>query len=257
MITVGIWQDNGITGSVERNLAIIGTAAEQAREKNVEVLVFPECFLTGYYQAPERVRTVAGEVTDDVLGAIAEVARRTGVALVVGSYEKTPEGIFNAAHFFAPDSSRPITYRKRALYGDWEKSIFERGNGPVLFDYKGIRFGILICFDIEFPELLRETALQHAQIVLVPTALMAPYDNVPKLMIPTRAIENGIHVVYANRIGEEGELSFVGLSCIAGPFGPIAAAGRGNELLAETIGDERLPDAIDYLHELPEIRTQT
>ncbi|AOV16202.1 hypothetical protein BJI67_03170 [Acidihalobacter aeolianus] len=254
MITVGIWQDNGITGSVERNLAIIGTAAEQAREKNVEVLVFPECFLTGYYQAPERVRTVAREVTDEVLGAIAEVARRTGVALVVGSYEKTPEGIFNAAHFFAPGASRPITYRKRALYGDWEKSIFKRGNGPVLFDYKGIRFSILICFDIEFPELLRETALQHAEIVLVPTALMAPYDNVPKLMIPTRAIENGIHVVYANRVGEEGDLSFVGLSCIAGPRGPIAVAGRRTELLSETIDDGRVSDAVDYLHELPSIR---
>ncbi|OBS09601.1 nitrilase-related carbon-nitrogen hydrolase [Acidihalobacter prosperus] len=256
MITVGIWQDNGITGSVERNLVIIGTAAEQAREKNVEVLVFPECFLTGYYQAPERVRTVAGEVTDDVLGAIAEVARRTGVALVVGSYEKSPEGIFNAAHFFAPGASRPITYRKRALYGDWEKSVFKRGNGPVLFDYKGIRFGILICFDIEFPELLRETALQHAEIALVPTALMAPHDNVPKLMIPTRAIENGIHVVYANRVGEEGELSFVGLSCIAGPFGPIAAAGQGAELLVESIGGDCGHDAIDYLQALPEIHTQ-
>lgn len=256
MITVGIWQDNGVTGSVERNLALIGTAAEQAHEKKVDLLVFPECFLTGYYQTPEMVRTLAGEVTDEVLGGIAEVARRTGVALVVGSYEKTPEGVFNSAHFFAPDSSSPITYRKRALYGDWEKTVFERGNGPVLFDYKCFRFGILICFDIEFPELLRETALQNARIVLVPTALMAPYDNVARLMVPTRAIENGIHVVYANRIGAERELSFVGLSCIAGPSGPIAVAGRGTELLSETIGDGRVSDAIDYLHELPKIHTQ-
>lgn len=256
-IKIGIWQDRGSTGDVEANVKAITGAVRDARKDSIDLLVFPECFLTGYHQSPKQVHATLNKVSEKTLLDLAGLAEKTGIALVVGSYEKAQKGIFNSAHFFSPGASTWITYRKRALYGDWEKSLFERGSGPVLFDYMGFCFGMLICFDIEFPELVRELAHAGADIALVPTALMAPYENVARVMVPARAMENGIHVVYANRVGTEGKLSYVGQSCIADPMGNAQHHPGGKGLLSETIFSRSLKQndrrIIDYAGELPSL----
>lgn len=247
---IGLWQEETPPGTLSEVIDQVGRAAAQAQAAGVALLVFPECYLTGYYRPSPDVAGIAQTVSQDHLTRLSRIADETGVAFVIGAYQVTAQGVANAAHVFLPGSSAPLTYHKRALYGDWEKSVFTSGTGPLIFDYGGRRFGVLICFDVEFPELVREAASLGADTVLVPTALMAPEDDVADFLVPARAIENGISVVYANRIGAEQELTFIGKSQICGPHSSsriVAAAGfRG--LLHAPLTTEAAP--IDYVKEV-------
>ena len=83
---------------------------------------------------------------------------------------------------------------------------------------------MLICFDVEYPEAVRALAVRGAQLIAVPTSLMAPYDVVATTMVPARAAENQVYVAYANRVGrEEGRFRYVGQSTVAGPSGEVVA----------------------------------
>ncbi|NWJ69658.1 hypothetical protein HX744_03595 [Pseudonocardia sp. ICBG1122] len=97
--------------------------------------------------------------------------------------------------------------------------------------WNGWGLGLLVCYDVEFPETVRALALAGADAVLVPTANMLPYDHVPRVLVPARAWENQVYVAYANWCGTEGSLTYGGLSCVAGPAGAVVRAGRDPELL--------------------------
>ena len=74
----------------------------------------------------------------------------------------------------------------------------------------------MICYDVEFPENVRAHALAGTDLLLVPTALMRPFEFVAESVVPVRAFENQLYVAYVNRVGPEGEFDFVGLVCLAG-----------------------------------------
>lgn len=234
-LRVGIWQGAG-SDNVPGNLALIAQAAEHARERRLELLVFPECFLTGYYRR-HGVREMAQTVNEKTIDALCRTARSADIALCVGTYELCGDAVHNSA-LFVPPSGRPLVrYRKRALFGDWEKAEFAPGRSTAIFDYRGVRLGILICFDVEFPELARELALGGAELVVVPTALMEPYENIATLLVPTRAIENQLYLAYANRVGAELDQRYVGRSRICSPTGDLLAAASADrdELISAEI----------------------
>jgi 5-aminopentanamidase len=112
-----------------------------------------------------------------------------------------------------------------------EQRLFTPGQQRVLHTIAGVRVGVLICYDVEFPEAVRALALEGAELIAVPTALMFPYTQIPKVLIPTRALENQIFVAYANRIGVEGDLKYCGLSTIAAPDGNVLAQADEAEAL--------------------------
>ena len=185
-----------------------------------------------------------------MLKTLQEMATTTGVGFVLGTYEARETGVANSAHVFLPDLPLHRSYRKRALYGDWEKASFENGQGPCIFDFGGHRFAVLICFDVEFPELVREAARAGADAVLVPTALMEPDHWIADYVVPARAIENCVTVAYANRVGVEGHLTFLGKSQICDPLArnrqPAPADFRG--LRHAPLTKPELP--ADYLAEI-------
>ena len=105
----------------------------------------------------------------------------------------------------------------------------------------GLRLGVLICYDVEFPENVRLLALQGAALVAVPTANMAPYTFVCRALVPARAYENHLFLAYANRCGREGELEYLGQSCIVAPDGTdLARAGPGEEVILADIDPARI-----------------
>lgn len=247
---IGVWQDETPSGGVAAARQVIATALAQARAEDVDVLVFPECFLTGYFRDAQQVAPCAAAVTADELSALQALCDDTGVAFVLGSYLPIHEGTANVALVFRPDTETPLIYHKRALYGDWEKSVFQAGSGPLVFDYKGKTFAVLICFDVEFPELVREAANLGADAVLVPTALMDPDHWVPDLMVPSRAIENNVMLAYANRIGDEGHLTFIGKSqlCDADTSHRVVHSETGVGLISAEL--QVNPLATDYIQEI-------
>lgn len=227
---LGIYQDEGTYGDVEANLLVIERETKRASVKGVELLVFPECFLTGYFGPdPE---TVAVQFNGPEIKALEALVKTTNVALLIGSTLVEEGNLSNAALVITPEQGHCKTYRKRMLYGDWEQDTFIAGEQACIFDYKGVKIGILICFDVEFPETCRELAKMDVDLILVPTALMEPYDRVATLLIPARALENQLFVAYANRCGEEAPIKYVGQSVIAGPEGEcISRAGRRERAL--------------------------
>jgi predicted amidohydrolase len=216
-------------------LAIMERAASRAAAGGARLLILPEMFLTGYNIGAGAVHAAAQARDGAACGAAGEIARRHGVALLYGYPELGADGqVYNAALLMERDGVARAHYRKTQLFGDVDRAAFSPGaDAVVTAEIDGVRLGILICYDVEFPELVRGLALAGADLIAVPTAQMTPFEFVPRVMIPARAYENSVFVAYANRCGVEGQFAYTGESCIAGPDGGfLARAGGGEELIA-------------------------
>ncbi|QIB49247.1 carbon-nitrogen hydrolase family protein [Streptomyces aureoverticillatus] len=225
-------QSSGRPGSVAANLKVIEEAAERAAAAGARLLVTPEMFLTGYAigdDVPRLAEPADGEAAD----AIADIAARHGLAVAYGYPERADEQVFNSVQLIGPDGARLANYRKTHLFGGFERDHFTPGEKTVVqAELDGMRIGLMICYDVEFPENVRAHALAGTDLLLVPTAQMHPFQFVAESVVPVRAFENQMYVAYVNRVGPEGEFEFVGLSALAGPDGVARArAGRGEELV--------------------------
>ena len=233
-LTIALWQ-TPYAPTTAQALQRLGETAAQARALGTDLLLCPEMFLTGYAIGPERVAALAEPADGALSRAVASIARRHRVAIVCGYPERHPAGgrPYNAAQFFAANGTRRARYRKTRLFGDMDRAQFTAGDtASQAFTWRGWRLGLLICYDVEFPEAVRDLAAQGVDAVLVPTANMREFDEVPLQMVPARARDNRLFVAYANACGHESGLHYGGLSTVAGPAGePLALAGRRSELL--------------------------
>ncbi|WAZ20388.1 carbon-nitrogen hydrolase family protein [Streptomyces cinnabarinus] len=225
-------QSSGRPGSVAENLKVLDEAAGRAAAAGVGLLITPEMFLTGY-AIGDGIARLAEPADGDSADAVAEIASRHGVAVVYAYPERDGEAVYNSAQLISADGSRLANYRKTHLFGCFERDHFTPGEQQVVqAELNGLRVGILICYDVEFPENVRAHALAGTDLLVVPTAQMHPFQFVAESMIPVRAFENQMYVAYVNRIGLEEEFEFIGLSTLAGPDGVARArAGRGEELV--------------------------
>jgi len=152
---------------------------------------------------------------------VSRIARQYGIAVAYG-YPERGEGcaVHNSVQLVGPDGAALANYRKTHLYGPYEAKHYTPGEQlPVQAELDGVRLGLLICYDVEFPEAVRAHALAGTDVLLVPTALMRPYDTVAETLVVARAVESQLYVAYANRAGREGEFDFAGLSRLAAPDG--------------------------------------
>ncbi|MFF4705868.1 carbon-nitrogen hydrolase family protein [Streptomyces sp. NPDC001288] len=229
-------QSSGRPGSTVENLKALDDAAGRAAAEGAALLVAPEMFLTGYAIGDDVAR-LAEPADGDGADAIAELAHRHGVAIAYGYPERAAGVIHNSAQLISADGTRLANYRKTHLFGGFERAHFTPGEQPVVqAELNGLTVGIMICYDVEFPEPVRAHALAGTDLLLVPTANMHPFQFVAESLVPVRAWENQMYVAYANRAGQEGEFEFFGLSGLSGPDGVARArAGRGEELLVADV----------------------
>ncbi|WP_028803662.1 carbon-nitrogen hydrolase family protein [Streptomyces sp. 142MFCol3.1] len=225
-------QSSGRPGSVVENLKVLDEAAGRAAEAGAGLLATPEMFLTGYAIGDDIAR-LAEPADGESADAIAEIAARHGVAVAYGYPERDGERVFNSAQLISADGTRLANYRKTHLFGCFERDHFTTGEQAVVqAELGGLRVGLMICYDVEFPENVRAHALAGTDLLIVPTAQMHPFQFVAESVVPVRAFENQMYVAYVNRTGPEGEFEFVGLSTLAGPDGIARTrAGRGEELV--------------------------
>ncbi|MDJ0611095.1 MAG: carbon-nitrogen hydrolase family protein [Kiloniellales bacterium] len=236
---LALYQGPSPAGDVAAAFEAVESALSAASAMNADIAVFPEIFLPGYnVPAPEAQPLDGGWV-----GRLRAAARDAGVALVIGMAERAGGVTYNSAVAIGPDGGLLANYRKLQLFGAREKSLYAPGDAYVVFPFRNRRIGLLICYDIEFPEHLRAIARHGADLVLVPTANMPPFDNVNRITIAARALDHGVTLAYCNYCGVEGDLTYVGRSVIAGPDGePIALAGPETTLL---IADVPEPMAVE------------
>ncbi|MEU7056655.1 carbon-nitrogen hydrolase family protein [Streptomyces sp. NPDC046197] len=225
-------QSSGRPGSVAENLKVLDAAAGRASAAGAGLLLAPEMFLTGYAIGDD-IGRLAEPADGESADAIAWLAARHGLAIAYGYPERDGESVFNSAQLISADGTRLANYRKTHLFGCFERDHFTPGDQPVVqAELNGLTVGIMICYDVEFPENVRAHALAGTDLLVVPTAQMHPFQFVAESLVPVRAWENQMYVAYVNRVGQEGEFEFVGLSTLAGPDGIARArAGRAEELV--------------------------
>lgn len=233
---VAVWQMAPVMRSPARNLARLRSSASSAAARGATLLVTPELALTGYD---------IGDLGDDLTSAslvddAAAIAREEGIGLIVGvALREEPEGVtWNAAVAIDRAGTICAAYRKIHLFGGLDRSRFAPGPAPpAVVQVDGLRVGMLICYDIEFPEGARALALAGADLIAIPTANMTPWLAVNEHIIPTRAVENQVYVAYANHIGHEGDTHYLGASVIAGPDGSTTRANATDEAIVVTAID--------------------
>ncbi|MET9735001.1 carbon-nitrogen hydrolase family protein [Streptomyces sp. NPDC006458] len=225
-------QSSGRPGSTVENLKVLDEAAGRAAAAGAALLVTAEMFLTGYAIGDDIAR-LAEPADGEAADAVAELAARHGLAVAYGYPERDGDTVFNAVQLISAEGTRLANYRKTHLFGCFERDHFTPGDSPVVqAELNGLTVGLMICYDVEFPENVRAHALAGTDLLLVPTAQMHPFQFVAESVVPVRAFENQMYVAYVNRVGPEGEFEFVGLSTLAGPDGVARTrAGREEQLV--------------------------
>ncbi len=243
---IALFQGPFASAGVAANLQRLSTLAVDAAGLGAGLLVCPEMYLTGYAIGPAAVRRLAEPVDGPSAVRAAEIAREAGLALLYG-YPELGEGdrVYNSAILIDRHGRTLANHRKTHLYGALDRDAFSAGDGPpTIAELDGAKLGILICYDVEFPENVRLLAAAGCELVAVPTANMAPFVFVTDQLVPTRAFENHLFLAYANRCGAEGSLTYVGRSCVVGPDGlDLARAGEGEELLVADLDLARFRSA--------------
>ena len=223
-------QMKSIGGDVAANLARIERAATEAAGKGATLLVTPELGITGY-GAGEAIPALAEPADGPIVQELRRISRQAGIAVIAGFAERDAGGVYNSA-VHVDGEAEPTIYRKSHLYGDYERSLFTPGEPSTrLFQHRGVACGMLICYDVEFPENVRRLAQAGAQGVIVPTALPVGDSGsfIARHMIAVRAFENQVFVAYINHCGSDALFSFAGLSRIASPDGQVLAKANASD----------------------------
>ncbi|MDE3721214.1 carbon-nitrogen hydrolase family protein [Nocardiopsis sp. N85] len=228
-------QGTGHSGDTAHALRRLADRARTAAAGGADLLIGPEMSLTGY-NIGDDVGRLAEAVDGPLAQAVSEIAADTGVAIVHGFPERDGDAVYNTVRLVDGAGTHLAAYRKTHLFGDLDRDAFTPGDVPVVqADLAGVRLGLLVCYDVEFPEPVRAHALAGTELLIVPTALMRPFLDVPNRIVPVRALENQIHLAYVNRCDTEGDLRYAGLSALIAPDGSeTLRAGADEELL---IGD--------------------
>jgi predicted amidohydrolase len=234
------------SGNKAANLARIEATASACASRGAPLLVAPEMCLTGYARWDD-IRSFAEPRDGETVTRLQQMANGLNIAIVAGMPELHGHSVYNTAVAALP-GGQTYFYRKCHLFGPDENRIFESAaQRSPLFEIGGIKTGMLICYDVEFPEWTRSLALAGANLIVVPTALpkSPANDRVSRALVPARALENHVFIAYAGLCGAEGAMAYHGGSCIVGPDGEdLARAGAGETLLVSRVDPASYGDAI-------------
>ncbi|WP_182085941.1 nitrilase-related carbon-nitrogen hydrolase [Aureimonas sp. ME7] len=239
-----------------QGLAGIERRVRVAADGGADLVLLPELAIPGYGAGAEAIRT-QGERARETLAYLRALSDETGTSVALGMPMMLGGRLHNTAVLCRP-AEEPVVYAKRFLYGDYERDLFRVGTqASPLVMVAGLRIGLLVCFDVEFPETVRALALAGADLVLIPTALPAGEGArfIARSLVPTRAFENGIFVAYADWSGADGRFVYQGMSIVAAPDGRALAC-AGTDGAAMLIADldpahfDAARAANDYLREL-------
>jgi beta-ureidopropionase len=201
---------------LDENLSRANALLEEADDNQVDVLVLPELCNSGYvFESLKEAQSAAEEIPGGKFSNELLSWSRRNRMVVAGICESTPEGLYNSAAVFVK-GTHEVTYRKIHLFLN-ERDWFTPGDEePPVVDFKGAKFGVMICFDWIFPELARILTLKGAQVILHPANLVLPYCQ--SAMV-TRSVENSVFTATANRVGSERGVKFSGHSQIINTTG--------------------------------------
>ncbi len=225
----GFYQFSPLFGEKDENLKKVLSAIKNT---NLELLVLPEFFSTGYqFASVNEVEELSETIPEGITTRfLIDISHEKGMYLVAGLPERDGDTFYNSAILTGPEGLLGL-YRKTHLFSE-EKLFFSPGNtGFQVWQTKVGLIGMMICFDWFFPESMRTLALLGAEVVAHPANLVLPYC--PQAM-PIRCLENRVFAITANRTGlerrkEDHVLKFIGQSQIVSPEGEVLVKASENE----------------------------
>lgn len=201
---------------------------EEAAASGAQLVVFPECALSGYvFDSAEEALPFAETVPGETTETFAAACRRLNVYAVVGLLERDGDTLYNSAFVVGP-AGLIANYRKCHLPVLGIDRFVGSGDALPLIELPFARIGILICYDIRFPEAARALALRGADVIVVPTNWPEGAESAPEFLTRARAWENRVYVVACNRVGVEQGVRFIGRSQIVSPGGAFLAQAEGD-----------------------------
>lgn len=215
-------QFNVKQGDVDTNLAYVRQALKRAAADGANLVVLPEMWSTGF--AYRNLNELAGR-TAGIVEELLELSRELGLVICGSMPEPHGEKVFNTVHLI--DNGRLAgVYRKLHLFSLLgEDKAFDGGDSWLLAETSIGPVGVMICYDLRFPELSRRLAVEGAQVVCVPAQWPKPRQEHWRTLLRARAIENQLFVVACNACGPIGKLDFFGMSMIIDPKGEVLAEG--------------------------------
>ncbi|MEB3101764.1 nitrilase family protein [Ferviditalea candida] len=235
-VNVACVQMKPLFGQVQKNVAATKQWIEQAKHRGADIVVLPELCNTGYvFESRSEAFSLAEEIPNGpTVQAWSRLAETNNVYIIAGIAEKQGESLYNSAVLIGP-SGYIGTYRKNHLWYE-ETLFFEPGDlGFPVFQMEIGKIGMLICYDMWFPEAFRIYALHGVDLVGIPTNWV-PMPSQPEgqavmavHLAMTNAHSNGMFVACADRVGEERGQPFIGSSLIVDPYGWPAAGPAGGD----------------------------
>jgi predicted amidohydrolase len=224
-ITVATVQMAPQLGEVEANLGRMSQWVEQiCRQQKVDLIVFPELATTGY-ECGVRFAELAEKVPGHVVNYLAQSAADFRVHLAFGMVEKqkVESVVYDSAILIDPQGEVNHVYRKIHLRGE-ERLAFRPGYRFTAAETSFGMVGLLLGWDLAFPEAARSLAMQGAELLCICANWERPHTNAWRTYVFARSLENSLYVAAANRIGEEYTYDFFGGSLIVGPQGEVHSA---------------------------------
>jgi omega-amidase len=194
--------------------------AQVMERDHPEVVALPEMWNTGYDLTRLDRLADRGELVE----WMGKKAKEFGITLVGGSIAEVKEdGHYNACYVFSPQGEVVAQYRKLHLFRLMKEEKFLRpgSEGPVMFPVGDYRAGVIICYDVRFPEMVRSLALAGVELLFVPAEWPHPRLHHWRTLNQARAIENQMPVVAINRVGSDPNNRFCGHSMIIDPWGNV------------------------------------
>ncbi|RLC67172.1 MAG: carbon-nitrogen hydrolase family protein [Chloroflexi bacterium] len=211
-------------GKMENNLIKMSEfIARVATEQPVDLIVFPELITTGYEVGP-RFPQLAQQIPGPTVNLIGQRASEFGVHVVFGmvSKKEVESIIYNTAVLVGPDGDLVGQYHKVHLRGE-EQIAFRPGYRIKALETELGTIGVMIGWDLAFPEVARSLTLEGAEVIVVCANWEHPHVDEWRVYLQARAYENAVFVAAANRVGEEPSYTFFGQSSIIGPRGKVYA----------------------------------
>lgn len=210
---VAVLQMRSVSREYESNIKTIIKFMAEAKQNGADILLLPECFITGYDLTIDN----ASAITENDLAPLCEKAKELSIGLVATALSKGERHPQNAAFVIGKDGKILMKYAKVHTCDFADEKVLESGTEFKVCDFDGVKTGIMICYDREYPESARVLMLKGAEIILVPNDCGSMHPRLQALS--TRAYENMCGVAMANPNGEN-----AGNSCA---YSPICWDGNG------------------------------
>lgn len=238
-IRVALLQVDTVKDDLERNSEKMEKFVRRASEKKADIVILPELSLSGAYLLREKIYSVAEEIPGPTSKRFSKLAKELGLTIVAGIAERTATYTFyNSAFLAVPSGDIVGVYRKVHLPWSAEKDYFRPGSSLNVYRTDLCTIGILICWDICFPEAARILALKGAELIIDPSAWIVEHKFMFDISTVARAHENNVFVAGVNRVGVEDGTRFFGGSRVVNPKGDVIVQADNDE--AVLVGDCKL-----------------